>query len=134
VDQEGEVLEAFVTKRQDRKTSWKFLRKLLKRYGKPKPVVTDKLTSYGAVVKTAGNSDIHDTRQWYNNRSENSHQPFRRRERAMQKFKSFETLQKFVSVHSSVHNHFNHQRHLERRCRFKSMRSEALAEWFQLAA
>lgn len=113
VDQEGEVLEAFVTKRRDRRAALKFLRKLMKRYGKPNRVVTDKLASYRAAMKTIGNADIHDTRQWYNNRSENSHQPFRRRERAMLKFRSFETLQKFVSVHSSIHNHFNHQRHLE---------------------
>ena len=86
VDQEGEVLEAFVTKRRDRRAALKSLHKLMKRYGRPKRVVTDKLTSYRAAMKTIGNTDIHDTRQWYNNRGENSHQPFRRRERAMQKF------------------------------------------------
>ncbi|MDA0338937.1 MAG: DDE-type integrase/transposase/recombinase, partial [Proteobacteria bacterium] len=72
--------------------------------------------------------------RWLNNRAENSHQPFRRRERAMAMFRSPATLQKFVSVHASVYNHFNKDRHLERREVFKVRRSQALIEWRQLAA
>ena len=72
--------------------------------------------------------------RWLNNRAENSHQPFRRRERAMAKFRSAKSLQKFVSIHSSVHNHFNHERHLRSRQIFKLNRLLALAEWRQLAA
>ncbi len=96
VDHEGEVLESFVTKRRDRKTALRFLKKVMKRYGNPE---------------------------------ENSHLPFRRRERAMFRFR-----QKFVSVHSSVHNHFNHQRNIERRTRFKDLRNTALHEWRDLIA
>ncbi len=72
--------------------------------------------------------------RWLNNRAENSHQPFRRREGAMAKFRDFKTLQKFASVHASIHNHFNHDRHLNRRKIFKQNRVAALAEWRQLAA
>jgi putative transposase len=71
---------------------------------------------------------------WLNNRAENSHQPFRRRERAMGKVRDMKTLQKFAAAHASIHNHFNHDRHLDRRDIFKQNRAAALAEWRQLAA
>jgi len=69
-----------------------------------------------------------------NNRAENSHQPFRRRERAMQRFRSMKTLQKFSSAHAQVHNHFNQERHLVTRQVYKQRRTAALAEWNGLAA
>ena len=72
--------------------------------------------------------------RWLNNRAENSHQPFRRRERAMVKFRSAKSLQKFTSIHSSVDNHFNRERHLYSRQIFKFNRSVALAERRQIAA
>ncbi len=72
--------------------------------------------------------------RWLDNRAENSHQPFRRREGATAKFRDVKTLQKFASVHASLHNHFNQDRHLNRRDNFKQNRSAALAEWRQLAA
>ncbi|MDQ7019300.1 MAG: IS6 family transposase [Robiginitomaculum sp.] len=134
VDHEGEVLDVFVSKRRDRKAALKFLRKTMKRYGKPKAVVTDRLKSYRAAMKVIGNADHQVMKQWLNNRAENSHQPFRRRERAMLKFRSFATLQNFVSIHSSIHNHFNHDRQLCPRATFKENRAKALAEWDQIAA
>jgi len=125
VDHEGEVLESFVTKRRDRKAALKFLRKTMKRYGSPHVVVTDKLRSYGAAMKIIGNAQKQETGRWRNNRSENSHQPFRRRERAMLRFRQMKSLQKFSAVHSSVHNHFNLERHLYNR-------AVVLTEWRQL--
>ncbi len=134
VDHEGEVLEAFVSKKRDRKAALRFLRKAMKRYGRPEVVVTDRLRSYRAAMKVIGNEARQETGRWLNNRAENSHQPFRRRERAMAKFRSAKSLQKFASIHSSVHNHFNQERHLYSRQNFKLNRSAALAEWRQLAA
>jgi len=134
VDHEGEVLEAFVTKRRDRKAALKFLKKTMKKYGNPKVIVTDKLRSYGAAMKVIGNQVRQETGRWFNNRAENSHQPFRRRERAMIKFRSTKSLQKFVSIHSSIHNHFNHERHLHSRKNFEINREAALLEWRQLGA
>ena len=110
VDHEGEVLEAFVTKRRDRKTALGFLRKAMKRYGRPEVIVTDRLRSYRAAMREIGNEARQETGRWLNNRAENSHQPFRRRERAMAKFRSPATLQKFGAVHASGHNHFNQAR------------------------
>ena len=134
VDHEGEILEAFVTKRRNRNAALRFSRKAMKRYGRPEIIVTDKLRSYRAAMKVIGNEARQKTARWLNNRAENSHQPFRRRERAMAKFRSAKTLQKFSSIHSSVHNHFNQDRHLCNRENFKLNRSIALAEWRQLAA
>ena len=129
VDNEGEVLESFVTKRRDRKAALKFLRKTMKRHGNPHIFVTDKLRSDGAAMKAIGNADKQETGRWLNNRAENSYQPFRRRERAMLRFRRMRTLQKFVAVHASVHNHFNQERHLYSRSNFKLNRTAALAEW-----
>ncbi len=134
VDHEGEVLESYVTKRRDRKAALKFIRKSMKRHGKPVVIVTDKLRCYGAGLKVIGNATKQETGRWLNNRAENSHLPFRRRERAMLRFRHMRCLQKFAAVHSSVHNHFNQERHLYSRDNFKLNRAAALAEWRGLGA
>jgi putative transposase len=134
VDHEGEVLESYVTKRRDRKAALKFFRKSKKLYGQPQIVVTDKLRSYSAAMKVIGNASRQETGRWLNNRAENSHLPLRRRERAMLRFRQMQCLQKFASVHSSVHNHFNQERHLHSRDNFKLNRTAALSEWRQLCS
>ena len=72
--------------------------------------------------------------RWLNNRAENSPLPFRRQDGAMARFRDIKTLQQFAAVHASIHNHFNHQRDLNRRQIFKQLRAAALAEWRELAA
>jgi len=134
VDHEGEVLESFVTKRRDKKAVLKFLKKSLRRHGPADEIVTDRLRSYGAALKDLGIRDRQEISRWANNRAENSHQPFRRRERAMLRFRRIRTLQKFVSVHASVNNHFNQERALYSRQNFKLNRAAALAEWRGLLA
>ncbi len=134
VDHEGEVLEVFATKRRDRRAAMEFLKRTMKRYGRPRSIVTDRLRSYGAAMKAIGIEDLQECGRWLNNRAENSHQPFRRREGAMAKFRDVKTLQKFAAAHASIHNHFNQDRHLNRRDIFKKNRAAALAEWRQLAA
>ena len=134
VDHEGEVLEVFATKRRDRRAALTFLKRAIKRYGRPASIVTDRLRSYRAAMNVIGNAADQTCGRWLNNRAENSHQPFRRREGAMAKFRDVKTLQKFAAVHASIHNHFNHDRHLNHRDIFKQHRSAALAEWRQLAA
>jgi putative transposase len=134
VDHEGEILESFVTKTRNKSAALKFLRKSLKRHGRPGSIVTDGLRSYPAAMRELGNLDRREMGRWKNNRVENSHLPFRRRERAMLRFRRMKTLQKFASVHVSVHNHFNHERHLVDRQTYKTRRAAALAEWQSLAA
>jgi len=134
VDHEGEVLESFVTKTRDRKAALKFLKKALKKHGRADVFVTDKLRSYGAALKYISAVERQETGRWKNNRAENSHQPFRRRERAMLRFRRMRRLQKFASVHASVTNHFNQERSLSSRPHFKANRIAALAEWRRLCA
>ena len=134
VDHEGEVLESFVTKTRDKKAALKFLRKTLKRHGRSNEIVTDRLRSYGVAPREIGIDDRQETGRWANNRVENSHQPFRRREGAMLRFRRMRTLQKFASVHASVLNHFNQERTLNSRQNFKANRIAALAEWRGLCA
>ena len=134
VDHEGEVLEVFATKRRDRKAALGFLKRAMKCYGRPASIVTDRLPSYRAAMKVIGNAAAQTCGRWLNNRAENSHQPFRRRERTIARFRALKGLQTFVSAHASIHNHFNHERHLNRRDIFKQDRAAALAEWRQLAA
>jgi putative transposase len=123
------VLESFVTKTRDKAAALKFIKAAMKRYGSPKVIVTDRLRSYGAAMKEIGNADRQETGRHLNNRAENSHQPFRRRERAMLRFRRMKTLQKFASVHAQVHNHFNQERCLIDRQSYKQRRSEAFSEW-----
>jgi putative transposase len=138
VDHEGEAHESFVTKRRDKKAALKFLKKSLKRHGRTDQIVTDLMRSYGAALRELGVSDLQETGRWANNRTENSHQPSRRRARAplvvcrqttagqrMLRFRRMRTLQKFASVQ----NHFNQERALYSRKNFKLKRAAALAEW-----
>ena len=134
VDHEGEILESYVTKKRDRAAALTFLKKALKRHGRAEAIVTDGLRSYPAAMRELGNLDRREMGRWKNNRVENSHLPFRRRERAMLRFRKMKTLQKFASVHASLHNHFNSERHLVDRQTYKTRRSAVLAEWQSLAA
>ncbi|WP_323797260.1 IS6 family transposase [Nisaea sp.] len=134
VDHEGEVLEVFVTKRRERSAALKFLKCAMKRYGQPNAVVTDRLPPYRAAMNVIGNAKRQECGGRLNNRAENSHQPFRRREEAMSKFRDVKILQKFPAAHASFHNLFNLERHLTTREIFKHNRTCALGEWRQLAA
>jgi putative transposase len=135
VDHEGEVLEAVATAKRDKAAALKLLNRLLKKYGAPRSIVTDALRAYSAAMEEIGvAADRHEVGGRLNNRAENSHQPFRRREPAMLRFRSMKTLQKFSSVHAQVHNHFDLERHLVTREVSKQRRSAALGEWRALAA
>ena len=134
VDHEGEILESYVTKKRDKSAALSFMKKALKRHGSPEAIVTDGLRSYPAAMRELGDLECQEMVRWRNNRAENSHLPFRRRERAMQRFRQMKTLQKFASIHASLHNHFNSERHLVDRQTYTLRRSAAWAEWQNLAA
>ena len=123
-----------MTKTRDKKAALKFLKKAMKKHGRAGELVTDRLRSSGAALKAIGAADLQETGRWLNNRAENSHLPFRRRERALQRFRRIRSLQMFASVHASVTNHFNHERSLSSRNLFKKNRVAAPAEWRQLGA
>ena len=134
VDHEGEVLESFASKERDKKAALSFMKKLMKRHGYAEIITTDGLRSYGAAMREIGIADRQEVGRYANNRAENSHQPFRRRERAMLRFRRMKTLQKFSSVHAAFHNHFNQERHIVSRNDYKARRSAAMAEWEAVAA
>ena len=132
IDHEGEVLESYVSKHRNKCSALKILRKLMKRYGSCDRLVTDKLKSYSAALRDIVCSEKHETSQYKNNRIENSHPHFRRRERAMYRFRSMKTLQKFSSIHASISNNFYHHRHLETRSNYKAFRNQSVSDWNHL--
>ena len=112
-----------------RKAALKFLKKSMRRHGRPETIVTDRLRSYGAALNELGRGDDREMGCWLNKRAENSPLPFRRRERAMLRFRRTRTLQKVASIHASVQNHFPTERHPQNRNHYKLTRAAALAEW-----
>ncbi len=135
VDDEGEVLDVLVQSRRNKKAALKLMRKLLRKQGYlPCAIVTDKLPSYSAALRELGLSRRHDFGGRKNNRAENSHQPVRRRERKMQRFKSAGSAQRFLSVRSSIYNLFNTQRHLISRKTLRLFRGEAVMTWKTVTA
>ena len=99
------------------------------KHGQPKVIVTDKLRLYGAALKAIGGSGRQQSGRWVNKRVDNPRLPFRRRKRAIQRFRRRRSLQKFTSAHASVSNHLDQQRSLSRRNHFKQNRTAALIEW-----
>ena len=135
VDNEGEILDFLVQPRRNAKAALKLMRKLLKKQGwAPTRIVTDKLRSYHVAFRTLGLTAEHIDDKRANNRAENSHQPVRRRERKMQRFKSLGSAQRFLNIQAAVYNTFYVQRHLIKRATFKQLRSDALDVWKSASA
>jgi putative transposase len=125
VDDEGEVLDMLVQRRRDREAAVRLLRKRLRKLGfAPEVLVTDKLRSYGAAIRSIGLACQHEQGVRRNNRAENSHQPVRRRERKMQRFTSAGSAQRFLSAHAAVYNVFNTQRHRISRKTLRTFKAE----------
>ena len=111
VDQTGMVLDVLVQSRRDKGAAKRLLRKLLKRQCRaPRVMITDKLASYGAAQKEIMPGVEHRQHKGLNNRAENSHQPTRRRERQMKRFKSAGQAQRFLSAHDGINNLFHLRR------------------------
>ena len=126
VDNEGEILDFLVQPKRNARAALKLMRKLLKKQGwAPTRIMTDKLRSYHVAFRGHGLSAEHIDKKRANNRAENSHQPVRRRERKMQKFKSPSSAQKFLNIQSATYNTFYLQRYLIDRATFKKHRAEA---------
>jgi putative transposase len=132
VDQDGVVLDILVQARRDANAAKRFFKRLLKslRYV-PRVIVTDKLRSYGVAQRHLLPGVEHRQRRYLNNRAENSHRPTRRRERQMQRFKSPERAQDFLSAHAFIHGHFHPRRHLMAATAYRAVRSTAFNVWQQ---
>ena len=130
VDQDGDVIDILVQPLRDRSAAERFSRKLLKGQGRePRRLITDKLASYAAAHRTVMPSVTHSTPRYENNRAEVSHQPPRRRERQMRRFKSAGHVQRFLSVHELVQNLFRAARHVLRAVTYRLLRTRAFGVW-----
>lgn len=130
VDHDGELLDVLVQRRRDARAALRLMRKLLKKQGfAPKLLVTDELRSYGSAFRRLRLTCPHEQGLRTNNRAENSHQPVRRRERKLRRFKSARSAQCFLSMRAVIHNTFNFQRHLVSRYTLRVFRAEATAHW-----
>ena len=135
VDAEGEVLDVLLQSRRNKVAAVRFLRKSMRRTASvPTTVVTDKWRPSMAAVRDTLPSAEHVAGKHLNNRVENSHQPTRRRERKMQRFKSPRSAQRFLSTHAAFYNHFNVQRHLISRKTMKRFRAKTLEAWAELTS
>jgi putative transposase len=130
VDQDGTVLDILVQSRRNAKAAKRFFRKLLRglRYA-PRVIVTDKLKSYAAAKRDLELGGEHRQSRYLNNRAENSHQPTRKRERHMQRFKSPGQAQRFLSAHGPIHQHFRPRRHRMTATEYRAARAQAFAVW-----
>src|ERR1700677_962440 len=134
VDAEGEVLDVLVQSKRNKHAALK-LRKLLNKYAfAPERLVTDDLRSYAPAARDLGIEHLHERGRWRNNRAENSHQPTRRRERKMQRFKSPGSAQRFLSTYAAVYNTFNVQRHLISAQSHRVLRAAAMTTWREVVA
>ena len=130
VDQDGFVLDVLVQSRRDKKAAKRLFRKLLKKQGRaPRVLVTDKLKSYAAAKREIMPGVEHRQHKGLNNRAENSHQPTRRRERIMKRFKSPRQVQRFLSTHDQVANVFPRRRDHDTAANLGSGRTQAFATW-----
>src|SRR5262252_5791294 len=130
VDQDGDVIDILLQSRRDQRAAERFLRRLVRGQGKqPFRIITDKLKSYAAARRTILPGVTHDTQQYANNRAEISHQPTRMRERQMRRFKSPRQAQRFLSIHSVVHNLFRVGRHLLRSTNHRLLRARSFEVW-----
>jgi putative transposase len=133
VDQDGFVLDALVQSRRDRHAAERLLRKLIRKQVRiPRVMITDKLGSYGAARRELGLKFEHRQHKGLNNRAENSHQPTRRRERIMKRFKSPRHLQRFVSIHDPIANLHHFPRHSLSASDYRALRDEAATVWQDL--
>ncbi|WP_414445617.1 IS6 family transposase [Burkholderia sp. 22PA0106] len=129
VDQYGAVLDVLIQRQRDTAAAKRLMRKLLKRHGRPRVIVTDKLRSYAAANTALGLCVEHRQHKGLNNRAENSHQPTRVREKVMRRFKSACQLQRFASVHGQVSNLFVGCRYHRDAKRKRVARAQAKAAW-----
>jgi putative transposase len=132
VDQHGIVLDILVQSRRNAKAAKRLLRKLLKRQGiAPRVMITDKLPSYGAAKREVMPGVEHRQHRGLNNRAENSHQPTRRRERIMKRFKSAGQAQRFLSAHDQVANLFRRPANITAAAH-RTSRTQAFRVWTEV--
>lgn len=135
MDQDGDVIDILVQPRRDQRAAERFFRRRLHGQEKePFRIITDKLRSHSAALRTILRDVAHNTERYANNRAEASHQSARQRERQMRRFKSAGQAQRFLSLHSVVQNLFRVGRHLFRSTNHRLLRSRSFEIWRTVTA
>lgn len=129
VDASGDVLDILMQSRRNADAAMRFMRKLLKKYGRPRVVVTDKLGSYGCALRHLIPSTDHRSHKGLNNRAEASHRHTRRREKIMGRFKSPGQTQKFLAAHDQITTLFRPHRHTLSAVSYRHARADAFTLW-----
>jgi len=132
VDQHGNSLDILVQSRRNTKAAKRFMRKLMKQYGIPRVIITDKLRSYGAAKRALAPGLEHRSHKGLNNAAEVSHKPTRRRERVMGRFKSPAHAQQFLSSHDQINVLFRPRRHQLSAISYRHARSDAFVVWHDI--
>ena len=129
MDQDGEVVDVYLQAKRDGAAAKRFFKRLLRSHGdQPRKIVTDKLRSYGVAHREQMPETTHSTKQYENNRAEQSHEATRVRERGMRKFKSVGQAQRFLGAHAAVYNLFNLGRHLVGAKHYRDLRVSAFSD------
>jgi putative transposase len=129
------VVDVYLQAKRDGAAAKRFFKRLLRSHGgEPRKIVTDKLRSYGVAHRELMPETIHSTKQYENNRAEQSHEAIRVRERGMRRFKSVRQAQRFVTAHAAVSNLVNLGKHLVRAEHYRNLRETAFAEWSRAVA
>ncbi|HIE86721.1 MAG TPA: IS6 family transposase, partial [Gammaproteobacteria bacterium] len=135
VDQDGEVVDVFLQAQRNGRAAKRFLKRILRSHGgEPRKIVSDKLRSYGVAHRELIPETIHSTKQYENNRVEQSHEATRVRERGMRKFKSVRQAQTFLTADAAVQNLFNLGRHLVGAQHYWNLRVTAFNQWSRAVA
>src|SRR3712207_1013904 len=134
VDQDGVVLDVLAQSRRDKRAAKRLLGKLRKRQTRvPRVMITDKRASYRAAKSEVMPSVEHRRHKGPNNRAENSHQPTRRRERQMKRFKSPRQAQRFLSAHDQIDNLFHLRRDHVTASEHRAARARAFGAWAEIS-
>jgi putative transposase len=129
IDADGDVLDILVQKRRNAKAAKRFFRRLVKEYGQPRVLVTDKLRSYGVAARSVTPSVDHRAHKGLNNRIEVSHRPTRKREKIMGRFKSPRQAQRFLVNHDQINVIFRPRRYTLSTTSYRHARNDAFALW-----
>ena len=129
------MVDVYPQAKRDEAAAKRFSKRLLRSHGgEPRKIVTDKLRSYGVAHRELMPDVIHSTKQYENNRAEQSHEMTRVREREMRRFKSVGQAQRFLVTHAAVSNLFNLGRHLVRAEHYRNLRTSAFSDWSRAVA
>jgi putative transposase len=130
VDLDGEVVGVYLQVKRDAAAAKRFFKRLLRSHGsETRKIVPDKLRSYGSAHRELMPDVFHSTKQYENNRAEQSHEATSVRERGMRKFKSMNQAQRFLGAHAAAQNLFNLARHLVRAEHYRKLRVTAFVDW-----